>query len=458
MICVGWQRFLAVLRLAPIRGLVFGVALAFACVVGDGRAQEGGARQSLVVTPEPLGNPFVARWPNDPYARNIWDMQVFMGRLYLGAGNSSNARPSSNAGPVPIIRYGTGRGFEEVFRVAEEQVDQFRVFDGGIIIAGHDAREGWEYGNLYRFGGLDWTKERSIPNGIHVYDIYSWGRRWVAAGGSRNQAFDAWVGAPGTWEWEPLQFGANPTLMPAENPDGAFTRQGNGRVNSLFPIGDTLYGSGAVMLDYPGKDRYNFAIATLFAFDGRRAFAPVAALVGRPEEGLQLVGADLFPGFRGSFALGLPQVRRALVLDGTTYYVGGRNHNDHQWIPFGVFAARDVGGARRIETAPGALVYDLLVHDDHLYALSSTPRSDLTFRIEVLRLDVRGEILEPVFGFDAPTFARSFEMFDGDWYFGLGTETCLAVMEPCRVDAVSALSEASGEVWRVRGAVLSRPH
>lgn len=46
-----------------------------------------------------LGSPF----KKAAYARNVWDMQLFGGKIYLGHGNSSNNAPSPNAGPVQSI-------------------------------------------------------------------------------------------------------------------------------------------------------------------------------------------------------------------------------------------------------------------------------------------------------------------------------------------------------------------
>ncbi|QUL57177.1 hypothetical protein KDC22_12320 [Paenibacillus tritici] len=64
--------------------------------VGNGQMAAAAPDVSLSVTV--LGSPF----KKAPYARNVWDMQLFDGKIYLGHGNSSNNAPSSNAGPVPI--------------------------------------------------------------------------------------------------------------------------------------------------------------------------------------------------------------------------------------------------------------------------------------------------------------------------------------------------------------------
>ena len=48
---------------------------------------------------EILGNPYSELYKSGGYiyARNIWDMQVFSGKLYIGAGNSNNKGPAPNA-------------------------------------------------------------------------------------------------------------------------------------------------------------------------------------------------------------------------------------------------------------------------------------------------------------------------------------------------------------------------
>jgi len=48
-----------------------------------------------------LGNPFT----KSTYAKNVWDMQVFNGSIYLGHGNSSNYAPAANAGPIDVILF-----------------------------------------------------------------------------------------------------------------------------------------------------------------------------------------------------------------------------------------------------------------------------------------------------------------------------------------------------------------
>ena len=90
-------------------------------VLLSGLIDQPGLSQALNdVTPsiERIGNPFSARFPTPDlyYARNVWDMEVYDDRLYLGHGNSNNDGPAPNAGPVEIWSY-NGQTFTTEYTV-----------------------------------------------------------------------------------------------------------------------------------------------------------------------------------------------------------------------------------------------------------------------------------------------------------------------------------------------------
>ncbi|MFC1610140.1 hypothetical protein ACFL6C_04230 [Myxococcota bacterium] len=59
---------------------------------------------------ENLGIPLQSIYASKIYARNVWDLHAFDGRIYIGSGNSSNIGPDSNAGPVEVWAYDTALG------------------------------------------------------------------------------------------------------------------------------------------------------------------------------------------------------------------------------------------------------------------------------------------------------------------------------------------------------------
>lgn len=426
------------------------VVAALALLVVDACAQP--QRAGPIVVPDWLGNPSSERWPNDYYPRNVWDLQSFGGALYIGAGNSSNFGPSQNAGPVPITRY-DGRYFDTVHNAREEQIDLFRVFGRTLYIPGQDAKQGWEFGNFYKYDGRSWQVFRNIPNGIHVYDFYRRGDRFIAVGGSRNQPSSAWVASSEAGPWRSAIIVQNPEIAPVAGSNVA--RVDGGRMHCLFTIGEELFASGVAYIQYSNATGQSLVLVTLFAFDDDNNLIPIGAVDGdgRP------IGANLFPNaqFPRRAELMLPQVRRAVIgQDGVTYYLGALAHNDSQWMPFGVFAASDVHRARRLPTPEGALVYDLLVHQGALYALSNQVTSPPETEVQVLRLREDGRAFDVAFRFLSPTFARSFEVYRGDWYFGLGSEISvedsrLTREAAARIDWTERLSSETGSIVRVRG-------
>jgi hypothetical protein len=388
------------------------------------------AAVGAMVKPDVVGTPFLKRWPTGPYARNIWTMQVFEGRLYLGAGNSSNFGPSSNAGPVPIVSF-DGRGFTEEYTVNEEQIARFNQIGNTLYVPGHDARDDWSFGNLYRRVNGSWSKLRNIPHGIHVYDIREHAGRLVAVGGAYAQPLSAWVSEDDAATWQPAALLPNPALPDLAAPIGRATTvlgqptQVVGRFWTLFEIGDTLYASAtAPLVPAPGDPHPK--MATLFRFDATH-------------NGFQPLGsghlATLFPDTPASDAqVGI--VERWARLGRDTVYIGGWQHNDHQWLPTGLYAATSFDRGRRIVLAPGDEPRDILVEDGRLYCLSATKEAVDRYRITVTRFDRALQHGTVVATFVAPTFARSFAVFQGRFYFGLGTETLPNV----------PLSEAAGTV------------
>lgn len=432
-------------------------ALVFSALLVSAGADAQPVRQEPpLVAAERLGAPFAARWPQEYYPRNVWDMQVFGGFVYFGAGNSSNFGPSPNAGPVPIIRY-DGQRFENVFSLQEEQVDMFRVFGGVLYTPGHDSRRRGEVGAVYRFDGRAWRSSPDIAGAVHVYDYFRRAGVDVAVGGARGDAPAAWISTSLDGAWRPLTYRANPVLSEQMGYDGA---PRGGRLFSLFEIGHALYASGSIQLASPNPER-EFAFATLFQIEDVGTLTPMSVTIARlGDQGFAaaaLHGADLFPGADGiadaDFAL--LQVRRAVSLDGASIYIGALNHNDHQWRPVGVFAAPNLNDARALAVPEGVLVYDLLVHDRSVYALGNRELAPNRFEVQVLKLHEMSAF-HPVARFEAPAFARSFELYRGDWYVALGAEVsqdeaALPRAEAAQLDWRDRLSAQAGLVLRIRG-------
>lgn len=149
---------------------------------------------------ENIGNPTRARWPDNNvlrYSRNVWDMQTFNNRIYIGSGDMD-----ANTGPIDILYYDpvsstfkkdqtTGTNYQcGAGCVDDEQIERFRLLNNQLYIPGYDAREDWQFGNFYRLEQNGWVKYRNIPEGLHVddFDIFN-NQLFVAM--SHNATVDA---------------------------------------------------------------------------------------------------------------------------------------------------------------------------------------------------------------------------------------------------------------------------
>jgi len=382
-----------------------------------------------------LGNPTEKRWPSGEwiYARNPWSLRAFEGKIYVGSGNSNNPPPAANAGPVDLwaLDASTGAFPEKAeYEVPDEQVDVFRILSDGLWIPGHDSKvtarndsrvkgeskyehfkrllktavnfpADWASGNAHhKVGpGPKWKTLRHIPNGIHVYDLIDFGGALFAAtatvmGGMVVRSADRGK------SWEALLTKAFPYS----------------RTRTLFVLDDDtgprLYAStnGGLIYRYDGKS--DFGEMNVRFFPGISDLKEVFA--ARPT------------GFRKQVV-----------------YIAAQKIIDHDWAPLGLFAAAQPDSARALPLPGGALARDLVVHDDVLYALASTQPSARSTRVHVFATRDLATFTEVCF-FDAETFARSFEMLDGDFYFGLGCDPELLHPHTGRILKVpaSALGDA----------------
>lgn len=164
-------------RLLAATGLALILLLVLVGVTASAARQSPSTLQSIEqATATWLGNPIA----DVPYsARHIWDLQVWQGRVYVGYGDWN-----ANLGPVNIWYYTpTASAFvSETVYVSEarpaapadeEAIDRYVVIDGDLYIPGTDpiSTNSWDWGNFYHNDGMGWIKYRTIPYGVHTFDM-----------------------------------------------------------------------------------------------------------------------------------------------------------------------------------------------------------------------------------------------------------------------------------------------
>lgn len=356
---------------------------------------------------ENLGIPLAQRFQDKAYggsgayARNVWALKAFDGRLYIGAGNSSNGGPASNAGPVPIFSFDPKtKKFAQEWNAPDEQLDIFHEFsDGCLYIPGHDPKEDWKLGNFYRRAkGKDakWEKVRTLPDGVHCYDMEEFDGKLLACG-------------YGTYE--------------SSDRGKTFTNKRGPRYYSFFRFPKSVY----AIADAQGEGEGSFTDKKGKTIKYKRpAHVSLAKKVaGKDFEFVP--GAkpdDVFPETPEFAKEALKAIRPSAIKD-KLVYIGGIVHNDHQIQPLGAYVAVDgpkCFKAERIKLPAGAQPWYTMAVGSKVYLLWSTPDGKKAKFVNHVSATSDGKSFTELFSFEAPTFARSMEYLDGFVYFGLGTE------------------------------------
>ena len=142
-------------------------------------------------------NPKKSHW-------TINDLQFWRDRLYVAHGDLYN-----NTGPVRAIYFDLASErfvHDDNFAFDDEAIDKFRVMDDTLFAAGADAKESWDFGNMYSkpWGGK-WSKLRTIPRGVHVWDVGLFGQSLIATTASDLQpsgAMHAWLSTDNGKSWK----------------------------------------------------------------------------------------------------------------------------------------------------------------------------------------------------------------------------------------------------------------
>jgi len=153
----------------------------------------------------------------------------------------------------------------------------------------------------------------------------------------------------------------------------------------------------------------------------------------------------MFPGAKPQRDLDT-RIARPVSFNETAIYLGAYCHNDHQFMPFGVFVAESLKEGSvsvRAVSFPHARTWDLLCHERQVFALLDSPQAEGTI-VQVVT-SRNGRDWTEVLHFRARTFARSMAILDGDLYFGLGCE----MKHPDKWDLSKLLPE-TGQILRVK--------
>ena len=152
-----------------------------------------------------IGNPYRKRFPDggpSVFSRNIWDMLLFDGRIYVGSGDWIN-----NTGPVEIYSFAPGQEeFTLEYTAPDEMVSKFYDFDGRLVVPGNDPQESWDFGNIYIKESGEWRKVRTLPNGLHCFQLAYLDGNLIADISTEHEGNNILLSGDWGRSWMPMAF------------------------------------------------------------------------------------------------------------------------------------------------------------------------------------------------------------------------------------------------------------
>ncbi len=300
--------------------------------------------------------------------RVIWDMKLWDGCLYVGAGDYDK-----NISPVVAKRYDLPKKrWETCGNIPDEQIGRFIVLDGKLIMPGIDPTEDWSLGNYYVLENGVFETRRVLPGGIHNFDLALHDGTLFAGIGVLSGGFPVVARKAGGEEFTPIEF-------VDKNGDILFTSKFREvRVYDFFEVDGELY----ALLQLDG-DRY------IYKYDGNR-FAYHTSWSNK----IVVKGYAYVP------------VLEKVTVGKTVYFTTGL-----------LFKTTDMKNYRDITPSGVDYVADIHYDGENVYLLTNSITND-GYLISVMKMN--GDTFETVTSLERTSPAQSFEYDGGVFYIGLG--------------------------------------
>lgn len=296
-------------------------------------------------------------------AKNPWDMIIHNGYLYVGGGDYD-----VNISPEYAYRYNLStEEWEQCGKIPDEQIRNFLIFDGELYIPGTDPTADWGHGNFYKLENSEFVTYRTIPGGVHCFDLEKLDNKLFAAIGVKDGSFPVVVSTDNgnTFQQIPV----------VTNDNNYITDE---RVYTLFNLNETLYavlGSNVYRYD-DGEFRFECSWSNKFV-QTYKYYTPIGART----------------------------VFRNKVFFTSGCLFSFDDPNNLLYIPF-----------------ENSVVTDVLVYDDKLYTLSFSENENGKYT-NTIKCSDDGINFKTVYEFEFDYSALSIVINDNDAFIGIGGTT-----------------------------------
>ena len=328
----------------------------------DANSEELDINNAFFRVPMDLGIPLESKYAEYPLALTPRDMIVYDGFLYISSGDWTG-----NKGPVEMYRYDIENSkWENSGTLLDEEINSFHLIEDTVYIPGVDPMESWDWGNLYLLQNGGWQTRRTIPNGIHCFDL-----------AYQNDVLFAAVKTSADYHQVAVSHDMGKTFVYAPLIKNGETISNPEFYYDLFVI---------------GNDVFAFCDYELYRYDGSQFLHVTSWKETIKTKYYNTPSSGIFSGE---------------VNDDTRLY-----------FSTGYFYICDeVKNVRQIDTPNKEIVYDMCLHDEKMYLLCNL-KIDAGYEVTVYRFDIADEqfLIEAKVISDIP--AISFAITDDKIYFG----------------------------------------
>jgi len=337
------------------------------------------------------------------HARNVWDLQLYQGKVYVGGGSTTQ-----NTGPINVWAYDPATGqFDREFVVQEEAIEVYRVLDGDLYIPAADPVKG-DSNKFYRRRNGTWTNFSGGPDLAHVRDIALYQGQLIGVGNARQiethtSAF--------------VSHDRGRSFSPATDPK---------RLNiadnwfySLFDYQGTLFATSLrfhVMGDLASLLTFNDQ-SNHFSLDAGYTTADFLPVTG--DQAYAAVTMRLWTHV---------EYKGLLVYAIRTYSTARPRYHEMYNRSYGMFIKEGTKSSPQPVVFPDDRVVgeDVIVRNDSLFVLANRFAEKGHYVVYVYRLTDPQRHRDPnwdqIVKFNCRNKARSFELMNDTFYFGLGCE------------------------------------
>ena len=316
--------------------------------------------------PIDLGIPYFSLYAAYPLAMTPSDLIVYDRCLLVSSGDWGG-----NMGPIDMLCYDIVQNeWRNSGTLQDEEIAVFFVINDNLVTPGIDPRDGWEWGNLYFLQNGTWQTKRTIPNGIHCFDLAYHEGALFAAVKTSDGGLQAAVSR---------DMGDSFSLVPLIKDGSPVTAVD--MYFDLFVIGEAVYA-------YCCHELYRYN-GTSFVCETSWQNKIKTKYYNTPQK--------------------LRMFRAEANIGDTLYFTTGK-----------LYSCTNTNDVRTIDTPNGELVYDIYMHDGGMYLLCDL-KTDTGYTMTVYRYIPEGEqfVTETAFASDIP--AISLAVDDGSYYFGMAS-------------------------------------